>query len=168
MNSIVKSIISTLVIISFIIMAMASYSGYSDTKGRKFGDELCRTLDEAVTYEADIYVSVINKETLEPVPGVEIIIKAYHYEAVTKRVGENLECSKKLILTKELKENTNEYGVVTFRPGTYIFVHPLDLVQVIVDANLKEGGYYQEVFTRHHQDISNIDVTYEVLNKESL
>ncbi|NNF34633.1 MAG: hypothetical protein HKN68_11015 [Saprospiraceae bacterium] len=166
MNTNVKYVMSSLVIISFIFIALAQTS--SDTKGRKFNDEFCRTLDEAVTYEADIYTSVINKNTLEPVPGVEITIKVYHYEAVRKLVDGKFQCEKKLILNKKLTELTNEHGVVTFRPGTFIFVHELDMVEGVVEAYLNDIGYHSEIFWRNHQNISGVDVTFEVLNKESL
>ncbi len=162
MNINVKYIMSGVAIVLFIVLALAQTS--SDTKGRKFEDDLCRRLKDAVTYEADIFTSVIDKETSEPVPGVEIRISVYHYEAVYK----NNECTKKFIWDKRLTEVTNEHGVVTFRPGTFVFLHELDMVQVIVTANLNDQGFHKKTFFRNHEDIGGIDVTFKVLDKESL
>ncbi len=166
MNQINKSVLSTLTIIAFLLLAYASVPSDSG-----FPEDKCES-KHSVNFDGKIELLVIDKVTSEPIPGVSVNI---HYSCFYGRFEEisgsiEYECKKvDDCFTYPFKDaTTDEAGKINIEISARTYSTDLDGTRIGI--SLYKEGYEDKYlsFYRNHEDASSIVTTIALLNKELL
>ena len=168
MNQPVKSVASFVVILMFLLFGLASeLQDQAFGPGNKYKEELCGELASVITYEPNITINIFDHKNKEPLEGVKFLVNIYYYKGNIKfdSASEMMVCEKKLSGSSTFYPISDENGLAIVRSNPYLFNLRMDMVKVLIYITDSQEIFGKRIFFRNHQNTSDIEVTFAVLEQ---